>query len=112
MPAEHVLIGDLEDLEEGARQADVLITHSHGRQAAERLDKPFMRLGFPIFDRIGNAHRLMVCYRGTRAFLFEVANLMMGHLSHATPDHWPLPDAATRVAQPVQISLNPTGVPS
>ena len=112
VPAAEVLIGDLEDLEQGAAQADVLITHSHGRQAAERLDKPFMRLGFPIFDRIGNSHRLMVGYRGTRAFLFEVANLMMGHLAHATPDHWPLPDAATRVAQPVQISLNPTGVPS
>jgi len=110
MPAEHVLIGDLEDLEEGARQADVLITHSHGRQAAERLGKPFLRMGFPIFDRIGNAHRLMVGYRGTRAFLFEVANLMMGHLPHATPDHWPLPEAAQRVARPGVSVSTPTGV--
>lgn len=110
MPAEHVLIGDLQDLEDGAADADLLITHSHGRQAAERLNKPFLRMGFPIFDRIGNAHRLMVGYRGTRAFLFEVANLMMGHLPHATPDRWPLPDAAQRVARPGHTSIISTGV--
>ena len=110
MPAEHVLIGDLQDLEDGAADADLLITHSHGRQAAERLNKPFLRMGFPIFDRIGNAHRLMVGYRGTRAFLFEVANLMMGHLPHATPDRWPLPDAAQRVARPGHTSTISTGV--
>ena len=110
MPAEHVLIGDLQDLEDGAADADLLITHSHGRQAAERLNKPFLRMGFPIFDRIGNAHRLMVGYRGTRAFLFEVANLMMGHLPHATPDRWPLSDAAQRVARPGHTSTISTGV--
>ena len=110
MPAEHVLIGDLQDLEDGAADADLLITHSHGRQAAERLNKPFLRLGFPIFDRIGNSHRLMVGYRGTRGFLFEVANLMLGHLPHATPDHWPLSDAALRVAKPGQAQSTPTGV--
>lgn len=110
MPTEHVLIGDLEDLEQGAADADLLITHSHGRQAAERLNKPFLRMGFPIFDRIGNSHRLMVGYRGTRGFLFEVANLMLGHLPHATPDHWPLSDAALRVAKPGQAQSTPTGV--
>lgn len=110
MPAEHVLIGDLQDLEDGAADADLLITHSHGRQAAERLNKPFLRVGFPIFDRIGNSHRLMVGYRGTRGFLFEVANLMLGHLPHATPDHWPLSDAALRVAKPGQAQSTPTGV--
>ena len=101
LPAEKALIGDLEDLETGARDCDLLMTHSHGRQAAERLDKPFFRLGFPVFDRIGNAHRVMVGYRGTRQFIFEVANLMMAHIPHAVPDTWPLPDAAQRVAKPV-----------
>ena len=32
---------------------DLLITHSHGRQAAERLNIPLYRLGFPMFDRLG-----------------------------------------------------------
>jgi len=78
-----------------------MMTHSHGRQAAERIDKPFFRLGFPVFDRIGNAHRLMVGYRGTRQFIFEVANLMMAHIPRAVPDTWPLPDVAQRVAKPL-----------
>jgi nitrogenase molybdenum-iron protein NifN len=99
-PAETVTIGDLEDLESGAKACDLMLTHSHGRQAAERLDKPFLRIGFPVFDRIGNAHRLMVGYRGTRQFIFDVANLMMAHIPHAGPDTWPLPEAAQRVAMP------------
>jgi nitrogenase molybdenum-iron protein NifN len=101
LPAETALLGDLEDLETGAKACDLMMTHSHGRQAAERLDKPFFRIGFPIFDRIGNAHRVMVGYRGTRQFIFEVANLMMAHIPHAEPDTWPLPEAAQRVAQPL-----------
>lgn len=107
LPAETALLGDLEDLEAGAAQCDLMMTHSHGRQAAERLDKPFFRLGFPVFDRIGNAHRLMVGYRGSRQFIFEVANLMMAHIPHAEPNTWPLPEAAQRVAKPLasQVEL-------
>jgi nitrogenase molybdenum-iron protein NifN len=101
LPAEVAVLGDLEDLENGAKDCDLMMTHSHGRQAAERLGKPFFRLGFPVFDRIGNAHRLMVGYRGTRQFIFEVANLLMAHIPHAVPDTWPLPDAALRVAKPL-----------
>jgi nitrogenase molybdenum-iron protein NifN len=101
LPADTALLGDLEDLEKGAAECDLLITHSHGRQAAERLNKPFLRLGFPIFDRIGNAHRVMVGYRGTRQFIFEVANLMMAHIPHADEGSWPLPDIAQRVARPI-----------
>ena len=108
LPAEIALIGDLEDLEQGAQACDLLMTHSHGRQAAERLDKPFFRLGFPVFDRIGNAHRVMVGYRGTRQFIFEVANLMMAHIPHAVPSTWPLPEAAQRVAKPL---AEPTELP-
>jgi nitrogenase molybdenum-iron protein NifN len=46
--------GCLEDLAAGC---DLLVTHSHGRQAAERLDIPLMRVGFSLFRR-GGANRL------------------------------------------------------
>lgn len=101
LPAETALLGDLEDLEAGAAHCDLMLTHSHGRQAAERLGKPFFRIGFPIFDRIGNAHRVMVGYRGTRQFIFEVANLMMAEIHHAGPQSWPLPESAQRVSKPL-----------
>lgn len=109
MPTEEVLIGDLEDLEQRARGCDLLITHSHGRQAAERLAIPFFRMGIPMFDRLGSAHRLSVGYRGTRGLIFEIGNMFMaaGHENH--PDSWPLPaaDAAgDRAAEPVAVAVD------
>jgi nitrogenase molybdenum-iron protein NifN len=98
LPAEQVLLGDLEDLENGAADCDLLVTHSHGRQAADRLGKPLLRIGFPVFDRIGNAHRRMVGYRGTMDLIFEVANLMLTQLAHHHPGDWPLTPEARRAA--------------
>jgi len=100
VPAAEVVIGDLEDFEQAAQAAgcDLLMTHSHGRQAAERLGKPLFRLGLPIFDRIGNAHRCYIGYRGTRQFVYEVGNLLMEQIPHHGPDHWPLPAAALAAA--------------
>ncbi len=91
LPAQEVLIGDLEDLEQRAQGCDLLITHSHGRQAAERLDIPFFRMGIPMFDRLGTAHQLSVGYRGTRRLVFEIGNIFLasGHENH--PGSWPLP---------------------
>lgn len=104
LPTAEVLIGDLEDFERSAQVADcqLLMTHSHGRQAAERLGKPLFRLGIPMFDRVGNAHICHVGYRGTRRFVCDVANLMMDHLPHHGPDDWPLP-VASRLAASAAI---------
>ncbi|MEO5661169.1 MAG: nitrogenase iron-molybdenum cofactor biosynthesis protein NifN [Polaromonas sp.] len=98
LPAAQVVLGDLEDFERSAADCDLLITHSHGRQAAERLNKPLLRIGFPVFDRIGNAHRRMVGYRGTMDLIFEVANLMLDRIVHHHPDDWPLTPEARRAA--------------
>ncbi|BCO25813.1 nitrogenase molybdenum-iron protein beta chain [Rhodoferax lithotrophicus] len=101
LPAQQVILGDLEDLELGAADCDLLITHSHGRQAAQRLNKPLLRIGFPVFDRIGNAHRRMVGYRGTMDLVFEVANLMLDHVEHHHPGDWPLSPEALQAAASV-----------
>lgn len=78
VPADTVKVGDLGDLEELAVDADLLVSHSHGRQAAERLGVPLMRVGFPVFDRIGSQYKLSILYRGTRDMIFEVANMVQG----------------------------------
>jgi nitrogenase molybdenum-iron protein NifN len=88
-----VLIGDLEDLETLAKErgCDLLITHSHGRQAAERLKIPFYRMGIPMFDRLGAGHQMTVGYRGTRNLIFAISNLVIAdHEEHhePTPDTW------------------------
>jgi nitrogenase molybdenum-iron protein NifN len=91
--ADDVLIGDLEDLENAARARDcnLLITHSHGRQAADRLNIPFYRAGFPMFDRLGAGHQLSVGYRGTRDLIFDISNLIVADHEQnrqPTPDTW------------------------
>jgi nitrogenase molybdenum-iron protein NifN len=88
-----VLIGDLEDLEIQAkeRHCDLMITHSHGRQAAARLKIPFHRIGIPMFDRLGAGHQLTVGYRGTRDLIFNICNLVMAdHEDNhdVKPDTW------------------------
>jgi nitrogenase molybdenum-iron protein NifN len=90
---DEVLIGDLEDLENLAseRGCNLLISHSHGRQAAARLKIPFYRAGFPMFDRLGAGHQLSVGYRGTRDLIFDIANLVIADREdnhQPTPDTW------------------------
>jgi nitrogenase molybdenum-iron protein NifN len=98
LPAETVMLGDLEDLEKGATDCDLLITHAHGRQASEHLHKPLLRIGFPVFDRIGNAHKRMVGYRGSMDFIFEFSNTMLANMEHHHADDWPLTPEALRAA--------------
>jgi nitrogenase molybdenum-iron protein NifN len=85
---DEVLIGDLEDLEHRATDCDLLITHSHGRQAAERLGIPFFRAGIPMFDRLGAAHQVTVGYRGTRDLIFTLGNLFMADAHEADEETW------------------------
>lgn len=93
-PAE-VVVGDLGDLEDMAGEADLLVTHSHGRQAAERLHIPHLRVGFPIFDRLGAAYRTSVGYSGTRSLIFEAANIFLAaphahaHIAHKQEEQIP-----------------------
>ncbi len=96
-----VVIGDLEDLEELARTrgCDLLITHSHGRQAAARLKIPFFRTGFPMFDRIGAGHQLSVGYRGTRDLIFNIANLV---IADREENHQPTPDSWRTSSRPLR----------
>ncbi|HMD73702.1 MAG TPA: nitrogenase iron-molybdenum cofactor biosynthesis protein NifN [Steroidobacteraceae bacterium] len=101
LPTQEVLIGDLEDLEHRAEGCDLIITHSHGRQASERLGIPLHRAGLPMFDRLGAGQRVTVGYRGTREFLFEIGNMFLGNPHDATPASWRLPEAAHAVETPV-----------
>lgn len=88
LPLEEVQVGDLEDLERRAEGCDLLVTHSHGRQAAERLGVPLWRAGIPQFDRLGTAHQVSLGYRGTRDLIFEVGNILMNRHAPAGPDTW------------------------
>jgi nitrogenase molybdenum-iron protein NifN len=86
--AKEIVLGDLEDLEMRSAGADLIVTHSHGRQAAERLNIPLFRIGMPIFDRLGANHQVSVGYRGTRELIFEVGNIFLANAHEPTPASW------------------------
>jgi len=78
-PVDSVKIGDLEDLEQLAKEgkAQLLIGNSHAAAAAERLGIPILRAGFPLYDIIGGYQKTWIGYRGTRQALFDLANLVI-----------------------------------
>ena len=97
VPAEQVILGDLGDFESHAKEtgAQILLTHSHGRHAEHRLHVPLLRVGFPVFDRIGAQDACRVGYRGSRAFLYEVANTVQAQHHRARPEDFgaaPIPE--------------------
>jgi nitrogenase molybdenum-iron cofactor biosynthesis protein NifN len=77
LPVESVTIGDLEDFEQLAAGSDLLIGNSHTSGTARRLQVPLYRMGFPIFDRLGNGQRCTVGYRGMMQLLFDIGNLFL-----------------------------------
>ncbi len=81
LPIDEVTIGDLEDLEDLAVGSDLIITNSQGKGLADKLNIPLYRMGYPIYDRLGNGSRCLVGYRGTMKFLFDVGNIFieLGH---------------------------------
>lgn len=101
LPCDTVQVGDLGDLEELAREAgaELLVTHSHGRQAAAALSVPLFRVGFPIFDRLGHQHRALGGYRGTRELVCELANVFMGELHEHAPEDFQSAVPPARIVQ-------------
>ncbi len=87
LPFDEVRVGDLEDLENLARQhqARLLIANSHGTDIAERLGLPLLRAGFPLYDAVGGHAKTWVGYRGSRQTLFEIANLLLGRRHEIAP---------------------------
>lgn len=82
LPFAEAHVGDLEDFERLSRShgARLLLANSHADEIARRLDAPLLRVGFPLYDEVGAHAKARVGYRGSRATLFEIANLLLrGH---------------------------------
>lgn len=105
MPCETVILGDLGDFEAAARAAgaQLLLTSSYGRHAAQALGLPLVRVGFPIFDRLGAQDLCRVGYRGSRAFFYEIANAMQAAHHAPRPEDFgatPPPEEFSHVPHP------------
>jgi nitrogenase molybdenum-iron protein NifN len=89
LPMASVMVGDLEDLEQGAQthSADLLVTNSHGADLARQLGIPLLRAGFPLYDRFGGFARRWIGYAGSRQIVFDIANLIAWRRTEITPYH-------------------------
>jgi len=84
LPCDNVFVGDLEDLESAAEDADLLVANSNGRQAAAKLKiGAHLRAGLPVFDRLGAHTKVWVGYRGTMNLLFETATIFQANAREA-----------------------------
>ncbi|NJN65644.1 MAG: nitrogenase iron-molybdenum cofactor biosynthesis protein NifN, partial [Chloroflexaceae bacterium] len=87
LPVAEVVIGDLEDLEQAARdrQAELIVTNSHGAEIAKRLGCALLRAGYPIYDQYGAPSRVWTGYAGTRQTVFDLANLLAAQYREIPP---------------------------
>jgi len=86
-----VVTGDLDELEKKSSGADLLLTNSHGDHIAKATGLPHYRIGYPVYDRLGNHHLASAGYRGSRRLLYDLANLMYErevrhHVDHGERD--------------------------
>ncbi len=87
LPVAQVKVGDLEDLEQLAKEAgaELVIGNSHAVQASERLHVPILRCGFPLYDWVGAYQKTFIGYAGARQTLFDLANLALANHHHEVP---------------------------
>jgi nitrogenase molybdenum-iron protein NifN len=87
LPIEEVLVGDLEDFEilVREREADLIVTNSHGAEVARRTGAALLRAGFPVYDSYGAHSDPWIGYGGTRRLIFAAANLLSSHYQELRP---------------------------
>lgn len=65
---------------------DLLIGNTYGKHIARDEDIPFMRLGFPILDRIGHSYFPTVGYSGAMHILEKILSLFMDRQDRDAPE--------------------------
>ncbi len=67
------------------QKPDLLIGNSKGYYIARKLDIPFVRVGFPIHDRIGGQRILHVGYRGAQQLFDQIINVLLEYKQDHSP---------------------------
>ena len=65
---------------------DLLIGNSYGKYISRDEDVPFLRMGFPIYDRIGHQYFPTVGYRGALRLLENILNALMDRQDRNSPE--------------------------
>jgi nitrogenase molybdenum-iron protein NifN len=74
LPADQVLVGDLEDAERLCDGYDLIVGNCHCESLAHRCGKGLVLRGFPCWEVVGNQLKNDLLYEGGAYFLCEVAN--------------------------------------
>ncbi|WP_414470414.1 nitrogenase component 1 [Methanobacterium sp. ACI-7] len=86
-----VLVGsDLRALETRLQEesVDLMIGHSDGRLFAKNLDIPLIRVGYPVYDRVGYHRVPIVGYNGGINLIDRITNTVFENFYDA--EHWKL----------------------
>jgi nitrogenase molybdenum-iron protein beta chain len=65
---------------------DLLIGNTYGKYIARDEDIPFMRLGFPILDRVGHSYFPQTCYAGCMRLLVKMLDLILDRADRDAPE--------------------------
>lgn len=71
----NVIVGDMSDVEEWMKNADILISNFHGERICHKLHKTLITRGFPNYEVVGNGLKYDLLHEGSAQFLFEIANM-------------------------------------
>jgi nitrogenase molybdenum-iron protein beta chain len=67
-------------------KVDLLIGNTYGKYIARDENTPFVRMGFPIMDRIGHSYFPTVGYTGGIRILERILNAIMDHQDREAPE--------------------------
>jgi nitrogenase molybdenum-iron protein NifN len=78
---------DFVEIGEAARNIspDFLMGNSKGYKIARQMNKPLIRIGFPIHDRMGGARIVHIGYRGAQQLFDIVSNTIIASRQEASP---------------------------
>ena len=72
--ASETMISDLFSIE---GKFDLIVSNSHAKETARRLEAPLFQTGFPVYKLFGNTARISIGYRGALGIINEVANIFL-----------------------------------
>lgn len=66
---------------------DLLIGNTYGKYIARDENIPFIRMGFPILDRIGHSYLPNLGYSGAMNIVVKILNAIMDKIDRDVPEH-------------------------
>lgn len=80
--ARDIVIGDMREIEGMKSGIDLVMSNSHARPTANKIDSPLYEAGFPVYKTIGASFNLTIGYRGSLGLIYGICNKLMAKEAH------------------------------